>query len=57
MLFASGVKRQESNLQKWLAPHADAYQISQLPVLGEFLFMQQLGFEKVRCNEMPMNSC
>jgi hypothetical protein len=26
-------------------------------VLGEFLFMQQLGFEKVRCNEMPMNSC
>ena len=26
-------------------------------VLGEFLLMQQLGFEKVRCNEMPMNSC
>ena len=57
MLFASNVKRQESDLQQWLAPHADTYQISQLPVLGEFLFMQQLGFEKARCNEMPMNSC
>ncbi len=32
MLFASDVKRQESDLQKWLGPHADACQIPQLPV-------------------------
>ena len=39
MLLASDVKPQEGNLRKWLAPRADAYQLSQLPVSLNYLLV------------------
>jgi len=33
------------------------YNANSQPVLGEFLFMQRLAYERVHCNVIAMNSC